>query len=117
MFRVSYGSKYGNIRAEHNGIQYHSKKEAAYAAGLDLRVKAGDIKSWERQIKISFDINGFHICNYYCDFLIHHNDDSDEYIEIKGKFLLNMDVFRIKRKLMEAIFLVEHPNARYTIIT
>lgn len=116
MYRQKWGSKYGAKKTEYNGIQYHSKKEAGYAAELELRLKSGDIKSWERQIKIPFDINGHHITTYYCDFLIHHNDGTKEYVEIKGKFLLNMDVFRIKRKLMEAIFLHENKDSRYTII-
>lgn len=112
MFRIKHGSKYGNVTAEHNGIQYHSKKEAAYAAELDLRVKAGDIKSWTRQEKISLDVNGFHICNYFIDFVVIHNDDSTEYVEVKG---FETDVWKMKWKLFEALY-SEKENTILSII-
>lgn len=101
MFRLRRASKYAAVNSEHNGIQYHSKKEASYAAELDLRLKANDIKSWERQVKISLDVNGFHICNYYIDFVITHLDDSLEYVEVKG---FETDVWRMKWKLFEALY-------------
>ena len=112
MFRVSYGSKYGNISAEHNGIQYHSKKEAAYAAELDLRIKAGDIKSWKRQVCIGIKINKCHICNYYIDFVVTHNDGVKEYIEVKG---FETDVWKLKWKMFEALY-SKRKNTKLTII-
>jgi hypothetical protein len=78
------GNKYHAKRHEYNGVVYHSKMEAAYAQELDLRVRGKDIKEWERQVKISLDVNGYHIANYYIDFVITHNDDTKEYVEIKG---------------------------------
>jgi len=107
------GNKYHAVSSIYNGSVYQSKKEAAYAQELDLRLRAKDIKKWERQVKISIDINGFHICNYYVDFLITHNDKSKEMVEIKG---FETDVFRIKRKLVEAVFLTAHKEYNYTII-
>lgn len=83
--------------------------EAAFAAELDLRVKAKDIKGWDRQVKIPLDVNGRNIANYYCDFVLHHNDGSDEYVEIKG---FQTEIFRLKRKLFEALY----PTHRYTLI-
>lgn len=101
MFRVNYERKYKNVKQEHNGIVYHSKKEAGYAAELDLRKKAGDILEWERQVKISLDVNGFHICNYYIDFKVLHNDGTIEYVEVKG---FETDEWRLKWKLFEALY-------------
>lgn len=109
--------KYGNRPQEYNGISYHSKKEADYAARLDLEKRAGEIKSWERQFKIDLRVNGYHITNYYCDFLVHHNDGRKELIEVKGRFLLNNPVFVLKRKLVEAVFLNENKDFSYTIVT
>lgn len=94
------GNKYHNVSSTVNGIQYHSKKEAGYASELNLRLKAGDIKDWERQRKISLDVNGFHICNYFIDFVIIHNDGSEEYVEVKG---FPTDTWRLKWKLTEAL--------------
>lgn len=102
MFRQRYsGNKYRAVSSSYNGIQYHSKFEAAYAADLDLRVKAGDIKGWERQRKLSLDVNGYHIANYFIDFVVIHNDGSEELVEVKG---FETEVWRLKWKLAEAIY-------------
>lgn len=90
-----------------------SKFEAGYAAELDLRLKAGDIKAWERQFKISLDVNGRHICNYYCDFRILHNDGTYELVETKG---VETETYRLKRKLLEAVWLPENLDHSYTVI-
>lgn len=94
-------SKYKSQSCNYNGILYHSKFEAGYAGELDLRKKANDIKDWERQVKISLDVNGFHIANYYVDFLIHHNDGLKEYVEVKG---FETDTWKLKWKLFEALY-------------
>ena len=101
MFRVRYGSKYGAKKQEFNGVSYHSKKEAGYASDLHFRHTAGEIKDWERQVKVSLDVNGYHIANYYVDFLIHHNDGRKEYVEVKG---FETPEWRLKWKLFEALY-------------
>lgn len=106
-------SKYRNESAVYNGIRYHSKKEAKYAEDLDWRVKGKDIKSWDRQVKISLDVNGKHICNYYIDFVIHHNDGSREYIEVKG---FSTEVWRLKWKLFEALIDEIDPGMEITVV-
>lgn len=112
MFRVRRGSKFGAKRQLYEGYTYHSKKEAAYAAELDLRKRAGDIKDWKRQVKISLDVNGYHITNYYVDFMIEHNDTSLEYVEVKG---FETDVWRLKWALFEALY--SHlPNVALTVV-
>jgi hypothetical protein len=110
------GSKYKNIKSEYKGIQYHSKKEAGYAAELEIRRLAGDIKDWERQFQISLDVNGYHICNYYIDFVITHNDGTYEYVEIKG---FQTEVWRLKWKLAEAILSdqIKKGEVKLTLIT
>ena len=62
---------------------------------------AGDIKKVERQVKLSLDVNNFHICNYYIDFKVTHNDDTIEYIEVKG---IETKDWKLKWKLCEALF-------------
>jgi len=94
-------NKFNNKSTIYNGYPYSSKKEAAYAQELDLRVKAKDIHSWERQVNISLDVNGYHICNYKIDFVINHNDETIEYVEVKG---YATDTWRLKWKLFEALY-------------
>lgn len=101
MYFQKSGNKYHAKSTQYEGYTYHSKFEAAYAESLDLAQKAGDIKSWERQVKLELRVNGYPITNYYIDFIVKHNDDSYEFTETKG---FSTDVFRIKWKLFEATF-------------
>lgn len=122
-------------KAVYNGIIYHSSWEAEYAKELDLRKNAGDIKDWRRQVKIEINVldndnkpeltdrtmlelkkenkNAVHICNYYIDFVIVHNDNSLEYAEIKGA---RMELWKLKFRLFESIFKMLHPDIKITII-
>ena len=49
-------NKYHAERTPYNGITYQSKKEAEHAIDNDLRIKAGEITFWLRQV--SFDLPG-----------------------------------------------------------
>lgn len=106
-------NKYNAKPKTYNGITYHSTLEAKYAQDLDWRLKAKDIKSWKRQVKISLDVNGKHICNYYIDFVITHNDDSIQYIEVKG---FETQVWKLKWKLFQALMNQREPEAILTIV-
>lgn len=105
-------SKYGNIKQTYNGYSYDSKFEAEVAAELDLRLKGKDIAGWERQVKIELRANSILICNYFVDFRIEHNDGSFELVEVKG---FETEVWRLKRKLLEALWLPQHPDHTYTV--
>ncbi len=106
-------NKYNNKSSIFEGFPYDSKLEAEYAQELSLRKKAGDILDWERQFKVSIDISGFHICNYYVDFRVLEKDESYTLTEIKG---METDLWRIKRKLLKAVWLPEHPDHQYEVI-
>lgn len=112
MYRQYY-RKFGNTHQTYNGYNYDSKFEASYAQELDLRLKAKEIAGWERQFKISIDINDRHICNYFCDFRILNNDGSYELVETKG---FETEAYRLKRKLLEVVWLPLHPDHTYTVI-
>lgn len=109
MYRVKkfkydrFSSKLHNVRKTYNGITYQSKLEAKYAMDLDLLMKSdnSDIKEWIPQVKISLDINGEHICNYYIDFVIEYNDGRKKYVEVKG---LEMPLWRLKWRLFLALY-------------
>lgn len=111
--QVNRYNKYNAVRQTYGGYNYHSRAEADYAAELDLRLKGKDIKGWERQFKISIDYNGQHICNYYVDFRIHHNDDSYELVEVKG---METETWRLKRKLLEVVWLPDNLDHTYTVV-
>lgn len=112
-YRQRWGNKYGAKSTIHNGVQYHSKREAAYAAELDIRKKAGDIASWERQIPIVLMVNGQKICRYYVDFLVEYDGGRKQLVEVKG---FETEVWRLKRLLLEATFLKDHPDYEYLVV-
>ena len=93
----------------YDGVIYHSKLEASFAAELDLRMRAGDMSHWERQIKLELKVRGIRITNYYIDFIIHHYDGHREFVEVKG---MATEVWKLKWKLFEATFedFKKHPD-------
>lgn len=113
MFPGRYRNKYGAKSIMYNGIAYHSKFEAGYAAELDLRLKCGEFKDWHRQIKVSFEVEGTHITNYYVDFSIDHHDGTTEFVEVKG---FETDVWKLKWRLFEAMHKKMFPNSRLTVV-
>lgn len=110
---ASSGNKYGAKRTEYDGVLYHSKREAQYAQELDLRQKAGDILHWRRQVPIALKVNEKLICKYILDFILTYPDGTIELVEVKG---YETAVWKLKRKLLEAIYLPEHPGTIYTVV-
>lgn len=94
-------SKYKNKSSVYNNYAYDSAMEARYAAKLDLLVKAKKVKSYKRQHKLSIDIAGKHICNYYVDFMVELPNGFIEYHEVKG---FETPEWKLKWKLATAIY-------------
>jgi hypothetical protein len=94
------GNKYKAKKQEYNCEKYDSKGEAAYAEELDWRIKAGEILSYRRQVKIPLVVNGVLICNYYADFLVTDKYGAEEIHEYKG---FKTDTFNLKWKLLQAL--------------
>lgn len=106
-------NKYGARKHEYNGRIYHSMGEAGYAAELDLLIRAGEVKEWEPQYRIDLRANDMHIAWYICDFLVTLADDSQELREYKG---FVTETYRLKRRLLECTYLVEHPEITFVEI-
>ncbi len=106
--------KYHAIRTQYNGYFYDSKFEAQTAMGLDWRLKAHDIKGWTRQFPIEIrSPAGELIQRHKVDFRIEHNDDSFELLEVKG---VETRDWRIIKRLIETLWLPEHPEYIYTVV-
>lgn len=88
-----------------------SKFEAGKAQELELLKRAGEIKDFQEQVKIPLEVNGYHICNYYIDFVVEHNDGITEYLEMKG---LAMPVWKMKWRLFEALY-SDKPDVKLTV--
>lgn len=111
-----YGSrnKYGNVRQTYNGFNYDSRAEAVQAAELDLRMRAKDIKGWDRQFGVEILApDGTLICKHRVDFRVEHNDGSFELVEVKG---FDTADWRLKRKLLEKLWLPDNPGYRYSVV-
>lgn len=99
-------------KQEYNGFRYDSGFEANYAAELDLRLKAKDIKGYDKQVNLNLIVNGFIVCQYRIDFIIYHNDGTTEYVECKG---YPTDYWKLKWKLFEALYSIK-PDVKLSIV-
>lgn len=95
-----------------NGFRYDSCFEAQYGMFLESELKAKRIKSFERQVNIPLEVNGYLVCTYRIDFIVYHLDGIIEYVETKG---MHTDTWRNKWKLFEALY-CDKPDVKLTII-
>ena len=112
--KSNYRLKFGNVKTEYRGGAYDSKKEARKAMELDTLKKGKQVKNWQAHYKISIDVNGKHICNMYPDFYVEWVNGDKELIEIKSPITMT-PVWRLKRLLLEATYLLEHPEVKYIV--
>lgn len=106
-------SKFNAKKTISGGVRYDSKFEATYAEQLEWRKRAGEIVNIERQVKISLNVNGVHICNYIADFLVTLKDGRRQYHECKG--FMTKDA-AIKMKLVQALKNQIDPGAEWVIV-
>lgn len=95
-----------------DGVKYDSKFEAGEARDLALLQKAGKIAGFESHVRIPLEVNGYHVSDYYIDFVVHHLDGTTEYLETKG---LKTAVWVLKWKILEAMT-HDDPKIRMTLV-
>jgi hypothetical protein len=95
--------KYGNRKVtDASGAVHDSSKEYRRWQVLELRERAGEIRSLRRQVPYALVVNGVLVCQYVADF---------DYIEGEARIVEDckseptrkLAAFRIKAKLMAAI--------------
>jgi hypothetical protein len=98
-------TKYHNIRTEHNGIQFDSRKEGHRYQELLLLQRAGDIQDLELQPRYDLIVNG-HKCGFYKgDFRYKDVATGLTIVEdVKG---VRTAVYMLKKKLVKALYGVE----------
>jgi hypothetical protein len=94
------------------GTKYDSRFEAAQATELTMLLRANKIQGFESHVRIPLEVNGFHVSDYYIDFVVHHLDGTTEYIETKG---LKTAVWVLKWKILEALT-HDDPTIRMTLV-
>lgn len=102
-------NKFHATRIEIGGEVFDSKKEYRYFVELDLCRKAKEDKDRvvdiKRQVRYDIVVNEIKIAFYKLDFLVKYADGRVRYIDIKGlKKGSAYQVFRLKKKLVEAIY-------------
>lgn len=114
MFRqIKSNNKYKVVGTNYDGKFYHSKGEASYAMELDWRIKAGEVLSYERQVKIDIRVNGVHITNYFIDFVVTMKDGTRVYTEYKGAVTPD---WQIKWNLLNALIHEIEPGAELLLV-
>ena len=96
-------SKYRNIKTEVDGIVFDSKAEARRYMELRLLEKANEISDLRLQYPFECTINEKKICTYRADFDYY---EGDQWVieDVKG---FATPVFRLKKKLVEALHGIE----------
>ena len=96
-------SKYNSKKTTVDGITFHSQAEAEYYCQLKLRVRAGELSSFDIQ-PVYLLQEGFHhhgkwypAINYKADFRLYYPDGKVEVIDVKG---FRTREYLIKRKLL-----------------
>lgn len=106
-------SKYGNKRVKTAaGVSFDSQSEAKRWAELLLLQRAGEIRNLTLHPRYSLDVNGVHIAFYVADFAYEaRNEDPKVWPQltkvvedVKAGRITQTDVFKLKRKLMLALF-------------
>ena len=92
--------KFNAVKTELDGINFDSKKEARYYTELKLRVKAGEVIFFLRQVP--FDLPGK--VKYRIDFQEFHSDGTIHFVDVKGK---KTEMYIAKKKIVEALYPIE----------
>lgn len=106
-------SKYRNKKTKidgYPGIVFDSRKEARHFLRLKEREKRGEINSLKLQPKFKLTVNDVHVCYYIADFSYYTESDEDNLLiveDVKSPITSRNPVFRLKKKLMKAVWNVE----------
>lgn len=96
-------SKYGNKRGiGEDGLAYDSQANHRYEGLLKLRIKAGEILSYDKEIDLPLiGPKGTLLGHYRCDFIIYLPDQTRQIIDIKSPATAKEKLFIWKKKHVE----------------
>ena len=92
--------KFGAVATERDGQRFDSKKEGRYYDQLKLRMQAGEVVMFLRQVP-------FHLpggVTYRVDFQEFLADGSVRFVDVKG---VETESFKVKKRMVETIYPVE----------
>lgn len=94
-------NKFGAKRVTLGGITFDSKAEAKRYSELKLLERAGEITSLRVHHRYPLKVDGTLVCTYECDFDYRSKSGTLVIEDVKGVIT---PVYRIKKKLFEAIY-------------
>lgn len=101
-------SKYGAVPTERDGYRFASRREAADYDALALRLKAGEIRDLQLQVRFPCVVEGYKVCDYVADFVYYERvDDVTWRFVIQDSKGVRTPIYRLKAKLIRAIYGVE----------
>lgn len=95
--------KYGAVAVITDDGRFDSKAELRRWCDLKLLERAGQITNLERQVRFPIAVNGVHVCDYIADFVFFENGAR----VVEDKKGVQTDTFRLKAKLMKALYNIE----------
>lgn len=118
MYYQKYSSKYNAQKTTYKGRRYDSKLEAKVAMLLDQRMQNGEFVEIIPQYRIKLyvylpDNKRADLFTYICDFRCERPDGSYLLVEAKG---METETFKIKKRILDLVWLPEHLNYDYEII-
>ena len=111
-------SKYHNVKCEMDNHKFDSIKEREHYVILKVSKQAGEIANfsikptlWLIRSKDNFHItwdktyakNNLVLFRYTPDFVMTHTDGTEEIIDVKGGRATQTDVFKLKKRILEAL--------------
>lgn len=99
-------NKFNAKKTEVDGITFDSKREAHRYQDLKIAQRCGVITNLRLQVKYPLEVNGVLIASYICDF--EYMEDGKKVVEdTKSEFTRKLMWYRMKKKLMLAIYGIE----------
>jgi hypothetical protein len=97
-------NKYRNIPTIVDGIRFPSKRQADRYAQLKLLERAGNIRGLQREVRYALPVGREPICTYVADFTYTERDKGRDRFVVEDVKGVRTEVYKIKRKLMKAIY-------------
>ena len=125
-FYIRKGSKWGAKKVTFGGRLYHSKKEAGYAAQLELQKKATNPRDRVVEVKPQYIVDVYldgatltlehttqRLFRIIPDFLVTFADGSQQVHEVKGAIIGD---WMLKWRMLEAVMNKERPGIELVLI-
>lgn len=99
--------KYRNTKVVSNGIKFDSQKEHRRYLQLKQMEVAGEISDLRLQVKYRCMVREQLVCTYIADFVYRNSRHQEVVEDVKSDITRKNPVYRIKKKLVKAIFGVD----------